>query len=177
MFSVGGAGAQKEIGIQIIQSLRKELQKEQVRVILSAGIKESVREYFASHLKDLGLSNFQNNNIKILFKPTIEEYFTHFNLALRNTDVLWTKPSELSFYTGLGLPIIIAPTIGSQEDFNRKWLLSIGAGILQEDPSYTSQWLFDLLESGRFAEAAMQGFVEVEKLGALKIPKIIFPEP
>ena len=43
----------------------------------------------------------------------------------------------------------------------------------QDDPDYADQWLFDLLNSGWFAEAAMQGFVEVEKLGTYNIQKII----
>jgi hypothetical protein len=92
---------------------------------------------------------------------------------LKNTDILWTKPSELSFYSALGIPIIIAPPIGSQEDFNKKWLLHMGAGILEENPKYASQWIFDSLNGGRFAEAAMQGFIKEEKLGAFNIQKII----
>ena len=28
---------------------------------------------------------------------------------MRTTDILWTKPSELSFYCGLGIPIVMAP--------------------------------------------------------------------
>ncbi len=93
---------------------------------------------------------------------------------MNKTDILWTKPSELSFYSGLGLPIIIAPSIGSQEDFNKKWILNLGAGILQENPKYADQWIFDYLNSGRFAEAAMQGFIEVEKLGTFNIQKTCF---
>ena len=86
---------------------------------------------------------------------------------------MWTKPSELSFYAALGLPIIIAPPIGSQEGFNRRWLLKSGFGDSQENPSHTDQWLFDWLENGYFAEHAMEGFVEGENLGALNIEKII----
>jgi len=92
---------------------------------------------------------------------------------LRKTDILWTKPSELSFYAGLGLPIIIAPPIGSQEDFNKKWLLHIGAATPQDNPKYTDQWLFDLLNAGDLAEMAMQGFVEIEKKGTYNIEKIV----
>jgi hypothetical protein len=87
--------------------------------------------------------------------------------------VLWTKPSELSFYCGLGIPIIISPTIGSQEVFNRKWLLEIGAGVLQEDPGYTGQWLFDLLDSGRLAEIAWSGFLNARKYGTYNIREIL----
>ena len=165
MFAVGGAGAQKEIGIKIVKSLAKKIKNREVRVILVAGTRERVKEYFEKNVKGL--------NIEIIFDMNIESYFHKFNQALRTTDILWTKPSELSFYTALGLPIIIAPAIGSQEEFNKRWLLELGSGMTQKNPNYTNQWLFDLLDSGWFAEASLQGFIEGEKLGALKIKKII----
>ena len=57
--------------------------------------------------------------------------------------------------------------------FNRRWLLRLGSAVDQDDPDYADQWIFDLLNSGWFAEAAMQGFVEVEKQGTYNIRKII----
>ncbi|MDD2696584.1 MAG: hypothetical protein PHE52_00285 [Candidatus Pacebacteria bacterium] len=171
MFAVGGAGAQKEIGMKMVKSLKKRIKDGKIRIILVAGIKEKIKEYFDQNLKKLSLG--ENKNIEIIFEKDIKTYFERFNEALKKTDVLWTKPSELSFYAALGLPIIIAPTIGSQEEFNRKWLLKSGFGITQENPLYTSQWFFDFLESGRFAEAALQGFIEGEKLGTLKIKEIV----
>ena len=172
MFAVGGAGAQKEVGMKILKSLTKRIKAREIKVILVAGIRKKVKEYFLKNIKDLGLKSNLNKNIEIIFAPNIESYFQKFNQALRQTDILWTKPSELSFYTALGLPIIIAPSIGSQEDFNRKWLRRLGSGMIQESPNYTNQWLFDLLDTGWFAEADMQGFVEGEKLGTLNIKKI-----
>jgi len=169
MFSIGGAGAQKEIALSIIQSLRRKLQSHQMRLFLAVGIKERVYEYFLRNIKSINLTT----QIQIIYDQNIKEYFKKFNLALRETDILWTKPSELSFYAGLGIPIIIAPSLGSQEDFNRRWLLHIGAGRLQENPAYADQWLFDLLNSGQFAEMAMQGFVEIEKMGTYHIEDII----
>jgi hypothetical protein len=174
MFAVGGAGAQKGIGIRILKSLKEKIKKREIKLILVAGIKKWVREYFIKNIEDLALKDCLGENIEIIFSSDIENYFQKFNLALRKTDILWTKPSELSFYTALGLPIIIAPPVGSQEHFNRDWLLKLGSGILQENPSYTDQWLFDLLESGWFAEGAMQGFVEGEKEGTFNIKRIIF---
>lgn len=193
MFSIGGAGAQKGLAIKFVKSLSEKIKLGKIKIILSAGIKETVKEYFVENIKKLGLEENlgrniypvrgqgvlveaqreqTSNGVEIIFSKNIENYFEEFNQKLRKTDILWTKPSELSFYTGLGLPIIIAPSIGSQEDFNRKWLLSLGSGVLQENPSYADQWLFDFLDSGRFAEAAMQGFVEVENLGTYNIQKI-----
>lgn len=166
MFSVGGAGAQKEIGIKIARSLSPYIKTGQIKLVLAAGIKEKVKNYFLERLDS-------HTGIEILFGENIEDYFRKFNEALRTTDILWTKPSELSFYAALGLPIIIAPPIGSQEEFNKRWLIKSGFGILQEDPAYCHQWLFDWLKKGYLAEAAMQGFIEGEKFGVLKIKNII----
>ena len=101
------------------------------------------------------------------------KYFEDFSKILRKTDILWTKPSELVFYAGLGIPLILAPPIGSQEVANRKWLLDIGAGIDQKKPSLAHQWLPDFLEEGAFAEAAMQGFIEIPKDGVENIKKLV----
>jgi len=172
MFTIGGAGAQKEIAIKYVKSLAEKIKKKELKVILSAGIRKKVREHFLKNIERLGLKNELKKNMEIVFSERIEDYFQDFNQKLRKTDLLWTKPSELSFYTGLGIPIIMAPSIGSQEDFNRKWLLALGAGIPQENPAYANEWVFDYLNSGRFAEAAMDGFIEVEKLGSYNIKKI-----
>ncbi len=174
MFCVGGAGAQKEIGIQIAQSLKEKIKQGEIKLVFSAGIRAEVKKYFQEQIKKIGLESCLGKSLEVIFSKNIEDYFKDFNLALKTTDILWTKPSELSFYSGLGLPIIIAPPVGSQEIFNRKWLVSIGAGIIQENPAYTHQWLFDLLDSGRFARAAMQGIIEAETLGTFNIEKIIF---
>ncbi|MBI2626549.1 MAG: hypothetical protein HYW69_03085 [Candidatus Nealsonbacteria bacterium] len=171
MFAVGGAGAQKEIGVQIVKSLAVKIWANDIKVILVAGIKGKVKDYFEKNLEKLKFKN--HPNIEIIFEKDIESYFQQFNRALRKTDILWTKPSELSFYSALGLPIIIAPTIGSQEEFNMRWLLKSGFGMAQENPKYVSQWLFDWLNEGYLAEAAMEGFVEGEKLGTLNIEKMI----
>lgn len=171
MFSVGGAGAQKEIAIKILRCLRWNLKQGRIRVILSAGIRERVKEYFEKELKKLNLT--KQDLVEIIYEKDIEAYFQQFNRTLRKTDILWTKPSELSFYSALGIPIIIAPPIGSQEEFNKRWLLKSGFGLLQEDLAHVEQWLFDWIEKGYLAEAAMEGFIEGEKMGTYNIQKII----
>jgi len=171
MFSVGGAGAQKEIAAKILKSLLPQIKRGRIKIILSAGIKKKVKEYFEKNIERLGLK--ENKNIEIIFEKDIESYFPKFNSALRKTDILWTKPSELSFYSAFGIPIIITPPIGSQEEFNKRWLLKSGFGMEQENLNYIEQWLFDWLNQGYFAEQAMEGFIEGEKLGTLNIKKII----
>ena len=112
-------------------------------------------------------------NVFVHSSPSKKKYFKDFSKILSKTDVLWTKPSELVFYAGLGIPIIIAPPIGSQEVSNRRWLLDIGAGIDQKKPELLYQWLPDLIRQGALAEAAMQGFVEIPKDGTGTIKKIL----
>jgi hypothetical protein len=175
MFAVGGAGAQKEIGIEVLRQLRNNLVNKEIKIILVAGTKLKIKEYFESEIDKLKISEFIKDTklVEIIYEENFEEYFDSFNKALRKTDILWTKPSELSFYTALGLPMIIAPTIGSQEEFNRAWLLRSGFGMEQENVSYVRDWLFDLLKDGQLAEMAMEGFIEGEQLGVLKIKEII----
>lgn len=176
-FAVGGAGAQRELGAQILKSLRKEIADGKININLVAGIHLVVNKYFKEQIRANNLNRRLNNGINILFNRNKFEYFREFNRLLHTTDILWTKPSELSFYCALGLPIIMAPPIGSQEDFNQKWLQTIGAGIKQEDPRYTAEWLRDWLRSGWLAEAAVQGFLEAPKYGTYNIEKIIFHMP
>jgi len=167
LFSVGGAGTQKEIGIKILRNLREKIKNGEMKIILSAGIREKVKKYFENNIARLGIGG--NQGIEIIFEKNIEDYFQKFNQALRKTDILWTKPSELSFFAALGIPIIIAPPIGSQEEFNLRYLLKSGFGISQENPNYIREWLFDWLDQGYLAESAIQGFIEGEKLGTFKI--------
>ncbi|MFA6536813.1 MAG: hypothetical protein WCT18_00250 [Patescibacteria group bacterium] len=173
MFAVGGAAAQKELGIEIAKSLKDKIKENKIRLVLVAGIHNDVSVYFREELKEIGLAQQINKNIEIISSPTKEDYFRKFNQMLHQTDILWTKPSELSFYTALGLPIIMSEPIGSQELFNRKWLRTVGSAVNQENPRYTNEWLFDWLDSGWFAEAAMQGFLEATTTGTKNITKVV----
>jgi len=169
-YAVGGAGAQKEIGGKIAHSLKQRILNNEVKLILIAGTKHLVNDYFTSIKKEI---TDNDDQIEIIFDETLSGYFEKFNSALLNTDILWTKPSELSFYCALGIPIIMTPTIGSQEKFNQKWLFEIQAGIKQENPDYTDQWLFELLNKGILAEMAWSGFLKARKLGTYKIKEIL----
>jgi hypothetical protein len=169
-YAVGGAGAQREIGAQIASSLHQHLRQRKVKLNLVAGIHEEIGHYFRKVRDSLHCTE---EEIAVVSAHSFDEYYDQFTSLLHETDILWTKPSELSFYCALGLPIIIAPAIGPQEEFNRKWLRDIQAGIKQENPEFAHQWLFDLLEDGRLAEAAWSGFLKARKLGLYKIREII----
>ncbi len=170
-FAVGGAGAQRELAAEFLPSLKSLLKQRRLKLNLVAGSRPDVKDYFSQLLKDLKLST--NKNIKIIFQANKTAYFKTFNSALRTTDILMTKPSELSFYAGLGLPIVMTEIVGAQERENRAWLQSVGAGLDALDLNYMNEWLTDWLNEGVLARAAWQGYLEVENLAAYNIPKII----
>jgi len=163
-YAVGGAGAQKLTGRKIAISLRNKLQAGEVLLNLVAGTRKDVNDYFLDIKEEIA-----SEHINVIFGKTFEEYYHKFNQVIRTTDILWTKPSELSFYTALGIPIIMSPTIGAQEKANKKWIREIQAGYKQEKPEYTDQWLFDMLRKGRLAEAAWSGFLKARKMGVYNI--------
>lgn len=171
MFAVGGAGAQRDLGVTILESLRDHIKKGKLRLILVAGNRNDVYLYYEKYLKNNKIDN--SKNVKILYSEDKMTYFKMFNEQLKTTDILWTKPSELSFYAGLGIPIIMSEPLGSQENYNRRWLLSIGAGVDSKNPKYVNEWLFDWIDSGWMAEAAMEGFMNAPKLGTYHIENIV----
>ena len=172
-FAVGGAGAQAEIGLKILKSLRPQIVSKEIKLNLIAGASKKVNTIFLNAIRALRLKDSLNKNVQVIYNADKLVYFKEFNDILIETDILWTKPSELSFYAGLGLPIIIAPTIGSQEDCNRAWLHLIGAGFEQDNPEYTNEWLFDWLKSGWLAEAALSGFLNAPKNGTYHVEDIV----
>lgn len=169
-YAVGGAGAQREIGAKLMQSFRQPLIDGTMQLNLVAGIRDDVRQYFEEQRRAIV---GDSGRVHIVHAPSLAEYFDAFNAVIRSTDVLWTKPSELSFYTGLGLPIVMAPTIGSQEKFNRKWLSEVGSAMRQEKPLYASEWFVELLKNGRFADMAWLGFLRARKLGTYHVQDVI----
>ena len=84
-----------------------------------------------------------------------------------------SNPAAAQVVFSSGIPIIMAPTIGAQETFNRRWLEEIQAGIPQAEPRYANEWIFELLDQGRFAEASWSGFLKARKYGTYKIHELI----
>ena len=172
-YAVGGAGAQVEIGLQLATSLKPAIQEGRFRLILIAGVNRSVERAFRQHLARIGLESAVGDGVIVVREDTRSAYFDRFNAWMRVTDILWTKPSELSFYSGLGIPIVMAPPIGPQEDKNQRWLLEKSCAFVQDPPNLALEWLTDLIEDGMFAERAMDGFIKNRRLGVYKIEEVL----
>lgn len=172
-FTVGGAGAQRPLGVQILKSIKPMIARHEIRLNLLAGTRKENAEYYRQAVKDLGLEEELGSWILIPEFASRSEYFEEFNKTLATTDILWTKPSELSFYCALGIAVIMAPPIGSQEEFNRLWLQYVGGGVPMNDPRYTDEWLRDWIESGGVARMAWNGYVEAPTHGTYRIEDLV----
>lgn len=170
MFTIGGAGAQVEIAKTMIESLKDKIKNNEIKVIISVGTKLDLKMFFEKKSIELELKDM----FEIIFALDKKTYFEKFNNALHTTDILWTKPSEISFYTALGIPIIIAPPIGAHEVNNKEWLEHMGAGFVQNNPAYVDNWLFYWLADGRLADAAIQGFIDAPLMGTYRIEEYLF---
>lgn len=174
VFAVGGAGAQAEVAREILISLRPALEGGRIRVCLVAGTRLEVNCFFLETIREVGLAEELGKSVQVLTALSKTDYFAKFNEVIREADVLWTKPSELSFYSALGLPVVMAPPIGSHEECNSDWLIKNGAGIPQEAPSAVADWIFDWRDRGLLALAAFNGFYHAPRRGTENIKALLF---
>lgn len=174
MFAIGGAGAQFELVEEMLPSLKQKLLKGTFRFLLSCGTSTVTVERFKALLERLELSSQYGKGIDVVYDKNPLVYFGNFEKALRNTDILWTKPSELVFYAGLAIPVLCAPCIGPHEHLNQEWVSDLGAGIAMAGEAATcDQWITDMLDEGRFATAAWNGFMNVPRNGTFNIEKLV----
>jgi hypothetical protein len=173
VFAVGGAGAQTEIALMLAQALKPGILDRRFRLVLVAGVNRLVEKVFRDFASTIGLESAVGDGLVIVREDNKTAYFDRFNALMRETDILWTKPSELSFYSGLGIPIVMAPPLGSQEGKNMRWLSDKGCAVPQYTPRLALEWLTDMLKDGVFAEKAFSGFIKNRKLGVYKIEEVL----
>jgi len=164
-FAVGGAGAQAEMAFDFLPSFRDAIVAGDLEVTLVAGMRSDVEDTFARAVDESGLSGC----VAVLVARDFDEYYRKFNALLAETDILWTKPSEMSFYAALGLALVLAKPLGSHERFNRRWLREQGVALKQHQPRHAASWMAEWLEDGTLAAAAWTGFVRLPKEGTYRI--------
>jgi len=164
-YAVGGAGAQKSTGIELVKFFSREIMNGIIKINLVAGKRNDVKKYFINKLEKLDLQQY----INILYVENDDSYFKSFNSLLQKTDILFTKPSELSFYCGLGIPIVTLPCLGPHEEANKRWLQEIGATFDYVNFDNIHKEFFEMIECGKFAEFAWNGFMNAYHNGTQNI--------
>ncbi len=171
VFAVGGAGAQAGLANAFLPSLARPLREGALRLTLVAGTRRDVAGLFAALLAEHGLD--ATPGVAILGAPDFDTYYDRFNALLAGADILWTKPSELTFYAALGLPLVFARPVGVHERANRKWARQRGAGLKQENPRHAWDWLREWLKDGTLAGAAWSGYTRLPKFGVYKVRELV----
>lgn len=152
---IGGSAGQVTNAETFLTGLREALRKKQVQVRIECGTHTHVAARLTTHLRTLG--SISKQAVRIKHYSSLTPYFRECSMALRHADVLWTKPSELSFYATAGIPLILTPPLGAQEVRNREWLYAIGAATDQLDANSASQWLMDMKQNGALERMARHG--------------------
>lgn len=131
LMSVGGAGAQKEIFVTIIKKLLPEIKRNNATLFINVGDHRNVWEsliaevpqmarFVTEHFNDfVETSDFcaraYDNEVKGIHVFCHDDIFAAVystNLLMRVSDVLITKPSELSFYP---IPKLMIKRVGGHE--------------------------------------------------------------
>jgi hypothetical protein len=172
-FAVGGAGAQAGLPRRFLPNFRRPLEEGKLRLALVAGVRAEVAARFEEALAGAGMTDLVGESITILKADEMPEYFRRFNALLAETDVLWTKPSEMTFFAALGLPLVFAPPVGQHESYNLRWAREAGAGVKQRDPGSMAERLLDWLDDGTLAGAAWSGYMRLPKFGTYRISDLV----
>jgi hypothetical protein len=172
-FAVGGAGAQLGLSEVFLPRLREHVLRGRVRLHLVAGTRSEVAEQFSCQLRKARLTSRLGAGVDILFAPDFRSYYHSFNRLLAQTDVLWTKPSELSFYAGLGLPLLLSHPVGAHERYNRRWLREQGASLKQRKPEHLPGWFDEWLMDGNLAAAAWSAYTRIPRMGTQRIVQVL----
>jgi len=168
-FSVGGAGAQADLARPLLAGVRSLIEEERLRLCLAAGVRSEIAARFHQWVREAGLEHRLGSGVEVFLAPSIDEYFPLFNAILAETDILWTKPSEMTFFSALGLPLILSAPVGVHESYNRRWAIENGPGLKQRDPYHAEYWLREWLNEGTLAAAAWYGFLRMPKFGLYQI--------
>jgi hypothetical protein len=172
-FAVGGAGAQAGVPEHFLPSLAQPIRDGRVRLALVTGVRNDIACRYREMLERHGLADLEDGAVEVLCADGFETYYRGFNALLARTDVLWTKPSELTFYGALGIPLVFAPPVGVHERLNRRWAIQRGAGLKQDAPEWAWRWLAEMLEDGTLAGAAWAGFLRLPRRGTERVARVV----
>ncbi|MBQ8079809.1 MAG: hypothetical protein IJ236_07645 [Oscillospiraceae bacterium] len=147
LMSVGGAGAQKEIFTEIIRRLLPQIRRERAVLLINVGDHRIVWNELLAELPEMrSLTTEHFNSFRETDRFCREAYdgeisgihvFCHSdifaavystNLLMRVSDVLITKPSELSFYP---IPKLMIKRVGGHEAWGAIRAAELGDGTYE----------------------------------------------
>ena len=182
LMSVGGAGAQKEIFVTIIRRLIPAIKKEKAALFVNVGDHANVWQELLREIpemKPLLHMHFDDFAETVRFcgkaydgAVTGIHAFCHkdifaavysTNLLMRVSDVLITKPSELSFYP---IPKLMIHRVGGHEAWGAIRSAELGDGTYEcSTPSETAAMLVLLQKNGDIIEQMCGHIIAAKQAG------------
>ena len=182
LLTIGGAGAQGDIFRGILEALLPRIRRKEVALYVNVGDYQQVWDKLVREIKGLskvsrthfndwektqefakkaltdrvvGVHAFAHENI-------FEAVYTT-NLLMRSTDVLVTKPSELSFYP---VPKLFIRRVGGHEQWGAIHSAEIGDGTLEmRDVPHILQMMELFIEDEHLLEDMCENIVQNKKAG------------
>lgn len=172
-FAVGGAGAQAGLAIRLLRALRTPLERGEVHLTIVAGTRRKtaarLHEAIAAHAPAAARAG----GVAVLYDPTFEGYLRRFEACLAATDVLFTKPSEMTFFGALGLPLALTTPLGFHEGINGRLARRKGFGLDAPHAHDAARWLLDRRADGSLARAAWAGYARMPKHGTYLVADLV----
>jgi hypothetical protein len=182
VFSLSGAGCYLHLLKALIRELLPELRTGRLTLCIAAGDNSKAKADIEAHLANLKVRTTAEggcatpaDGVTILYSPDLLEAFALFNRALRESDLLITKPGELIFYAALGMPQVLLPPVGKHEFKNRAYLLENSAALDLPGAESAGAWLLAQRANGAWRHAAESAFARLPKLGTFAINDAVRP--
>lgn len=163
LITVGGAGAQKEFFIGIINKLIPEIKENKATLFINVGDHKNVWDGLVQdipELKDLTTEHFDDFSETTIFAENALENsvsgihaFYHedifpavysTNLLMRASDILITKPSELAFYP---VPKLLIKRVGGHEAWGAIRSAEVGDGTFECETLSQTIAMLDLIQN------------------------------
>ncbi len=171
MFPFSGAGAYSNVLTELVKSIIDELKAGVLRLIVSCGDNAHAQRNAENLFVNYGIDELEF--IEIMYDKDIFTAFDRFNSALKSTDVMITKPSEMVFYAALGIPLVFLPPIGAHEAKNRDYIFENRCGVNMVPPSEFAKWILGSRCSGMLMELAENGYNNLPKTGTFEIDDLL----
>lgn len=182
LLTIGGAGAQKEIFESIIKYLYPMIKENKAVLYVNVGDYENVWTALCESIPELkkdAVTHFDNWEDTVSFSETalnervtgihafchknIFEAVYATNLLMRSTDVMVTKPSELSFYP---IPKLFIKRVGGHEQWGAIHSAEIGDGTLEcRDIDHAIQMMGLFLEDKNLIKSMCHNIIKNKEQG------------
>lgn len=164
MYPFSGAGAYQKYFSEFVKAISLELQGGDIKLIVSAGSNQGA---YSEARRVIHRNRLDNSpSVRLLYNPDLFAAFSEFNAALPEVDLLITKPSELVFYSGFGIPLLMLSPIGDHEARNRLYILENKCGFDMIHLNKFTKVINEFKRSGKLLELAENGYEKIPRNGS-----------